>query len=181
MNVLTPGARAILEAAGIDSSLEEAPRSFAEPVNPIAKDHAFSSFAPDDLISPAGESPSARTPTERYRHVRQFYMRDGRADGRDRLVAQRLSEILTTVKTGDQAAVLELFRRRHVWRQRATEMCAGHDKVCAVEHCTRAALPCSTFCVGHVVRDPDQRLFVECPACNRPHPVMSACFACRDE
>jgi hypothetical protein len=52
-------------------------------------------------------------------------------------------------------------------------------KICAVDCCIRVATAGSDFCISHILRDPTQKLFVECPTCHRPFPVLSSCFGCR--
>ncbi|XP_026734515.1 uncharacterized protein LOC113498629 isoform X3 [Trichoplusia ni] len=51
----------------------------------------------------------------------------------------------------------------------------GSGTLCSTERCGRCALPCSRYCLAHVTRAPDQRLYAACAAvfaggarCNQP-------------
>lgn len=51
-------------------------------------------------------------------------------------------------------------------------------KLCEVDRCANSVFPGSRFCSAHILNDPDQKLFVKCEACGRPHPRGSKCFLC---
>lgn len=177
---LNPAVKALLDSAGLESNLDDVPAKFEDTEQVVGPEDVFSSFDTTALLDAAGEAPSCRTNAERYWHVRQYYLREKRAAERDAIVADRLAKIQATVKEGTKDQIVEMFKQRHQWRQKADEFCTHTDKICKSEGCLRVALRGSEFCVNHIMSDPNQKLFVECPNCHRPHPVMSSCFACRD-
>lgn len=180
MAAISPTVRALLESAGIDANLEDVPARYEVAPNPIEEDADFSTFRTDPIVASAGEAPSSKTDTEKYWHIRQYYIQEERAKEREEVVAERLEKIQETLKNGDVAAIKDLFKMRHAWRQRAAEFCTNPEKICENESCTHVALAGSSFCASHILQDPDQKLFVECSFCHRPYPAMSKCFACRE-
>lgn len=176
---LNPAVKALLDSAGLESNLEDVPVHFAEAEQLVDSGSSFSTFDTEELVSAAGEAPSSKTDSENYLHIRQYLLKEVRAAEREKVVSERIAKIQATVKQGNKDEILSLFKQRHLWRQRADEFTTPSDKLCTVEGCIRVSLPGSEFCIGHIMRDPNQKLFVECPTCHRPHPVMTTCFACR--
>jgi hypothetical protein len=178
---MNPQIRAALEASGCDTALADPPTQFETTDNPIAADELFSTDDTQMLIDFAGPSPQAHTELERYWHVRQFFLKQDRAASRDEQGNAKLERIRAAVRSGDSADVLSLFRQRHVWRQHALEHLTDGRVICRVDCCPHIATTGSEFCINHILLDPSQKLFCECPSCHRPYPAMSECFACRPE
>jgi hypothetical protein len=174
-----PGVPSILDAHGCDLGLEDPPGQFETTENMIPADAVIANFDTAPLTDLAGQSPLSRTESERYWHVRQYYLTQDRASTRDPIVSEKLARIKATVKSGDRAQVLSLFRQRHIWRQRALECITDGRQICKVENCHHVATAGSDYCINHILLDERQVLFVECPTCHRPYPIMSECFACR--
>jgi hypothetical protein len=88
--------------------------------------------------------------------------------------ATPLARATHAVKSGDVGAVLALFRARHEWRAHAN----GAESICAVECCLRTPCVGSRFCIAHIINDPAQQYFRECPVCHRPFQANGVCFIC---
>lgn len=179
MAAMNPAVKALLDSAGIDSNLEDVPAQYAVAPNPLAEVEDFTMFNTEPIRTSAGEAPSSKTDTEKYWHIRQYFIQEGKAKNREQVVAKRLPYLQETVRSGDTEAINELFKKRHVWRMRASEFCTDQEKICKNERCTHIAVPGSDYCTNHILQDEKQMLFAECPECHRPYPKMSRCFACR--
>jgi hypothetical protein len=178
---MKPALRAMLESRGCDLLLDDIPAHFDTAENPIAPNEPMSSFDTTALLDMAGPAPQARTNTERYVHVRQYFGNQNRATSRDDIVGQKTTAIRRIVSTGDAAALMDLFKKRHVWRQRGLHHCTGGRWICASPDCPHVSVPGSDYCLNHILLDPSQKLFKKCLECGRPYPINSECFACRPE
>ena len=176
---LNPALKAMLESSGLDSNLEDVPQRFEETESLVGLAEPFASFRTEDLIEAAGEAPLCRTDLEKYWHVRQYFVKKEKAATQGKIVAEKLDGIKAVVKHGNKDEIMNLFKQRHVWRQKAEEYCTGGNRICKSEQCPNLALKGSEFCVQHILQDPNQKLYIECATCHRPYPVMSKCFACR--
>ena len=177
---LNPTVKALLDSAGIESNLEDVPAQFEETKILINQEDPVTSYHTEDLVAAAGTAPSCRTELDKYWHVRQFFIKEDRSETRKKVVSEKLDAIKSVVRNGNKDQVLELFKRRHLWRKKASEYCTSGDRICSVENCPNLAVDGSDFCVNHIMQDSSQKLFTECPHCHRPYPVMSKCFACRE-
>ena len=177
---MNPEVLAILNQNGCEIPKEDPPAEPFDTTNPLAGESDFSNFNIRPLYEVAGENPEAQTNEERYIHVRQFYMNKDRTERRSALIQDHLAEFKNILKNGTLEEIKELYKKRHMWRQKAHEIREDGQPICKVESCIHIALPGSEYCMNHIMNDPDQKLFIMCPTCKRPYPVNCECFTCRN-
>jgi hypothetical protein len=155
------------------------PPNAHETTNPVEGLSDFSSFNTKPLYQAAGDSPETETLIQKYVHARQFYMNKDRAEKRCSLINEHLENFKNILKNGSLEEIGDLYKQRHVWRKKAHEIREDGQPICQIDSCIHVALPGSIYCVNHILNDPNQKLFVMCPECKRPHPINSDCFTCR--
>ena len=177
---MKPSVQAILEEAGCEIPTEPAPKVALDSPMPFDQTTDFSHFNTKKLYTAAGEPGEGKSRDEKYLHMRQFYLNQVRADSRQKLIQAHEEKIRKILTEGTPQQYQELLKQRHIWRTRAHEIRNDDKPICKFENCIQIALPGSDYCVAHILNDPDQKLFVACPKCNRPHPVCTDCFTCRE-
>jgi hypothetical protein len=178
---MDPAVRAILEANGCEGNLEDPPAQYETTERMIGSDEMISSMDTEKLTALAGRSAAGRGDADRYWHVRQYYINQARGQRRDAEIEEKLVEIENVLKNGDPDGIAELFRQRHLWRQQVVEHMTDCRPICSVPDCYHVSAVGSEFCINHILLDREQKLFVECPVCHRPYPIMSSCFGCRTD
>ena len=173
-----PDAQSILQSFGISGTLEEPPADYDTTENPIPEDADFSTFDTSKIYECAGPTTEGKTASEKYWHVRQYFINQCRASVRNEHVDQSIAQIKQIIQTGSVEDIKELQKRRHVWRQYAHQYRTDDQPICEEENCIELALEGSKYCIRHILLDPDQKLFAECPNCLQPYPINSQCFRC---
>lgn len=177
---MNAAAKAILEENSCEIPTEAPPSGALESPCPIDQSSDFSTFNTHGLYEAAGDPGDGKTRDEKYLHMRQYYLNQSKAESRQKLISQHSEKIRRILTEGTPEELEELYKNRHMWRQRAHEVREDDKPICKVENCIQIAAPGSEYCICHIMNDPNQKLFVLCPKCNRPHPVCSDCFACRE-
>ena len=126
----------------------------------------------------AGPSAEGRNPQEKHLHMRQFYLTQIRASNRQEETDKMLESIENVLTNGSIEDILALQRDRHEWRTIAHNERQDQYPICENPECTNICVHGSNFCPNHILLDPNQKLFVECPNCHSPKPVNSNCFRC---
>ena len=156
---VSPLVQEILDASGIKGPISDIPPGFSESPSPLVDESLF------DLIfsAPIGDS-SNDSPSP----ARELVTSAAEDDDIDSQVQARLDLLREIVKAGDLPQARKLIQHETSVRGRK----------CAETECPREALTGSDFCINHIVRDPHQKLFRECPNCRRPSPVGCRCLFC---
>lgn len=173
-----PKAQTILESMGISGILDDPPVEFETTENPIPPDADFSEFDTSKIYEYAGPTTEGKTASEKYWHIRQYYMNQTRAAKRNEQITASIEDIKRILTSGSIEEIKDLQKQRHIWRKHAHEYRTDQLPICQVENCTEIALDGSKFCVRHILMDNEQKLFAECPNCHQPYPINSQCFRC---
>ena len=176
---MNPSVLKILQENGCEIPNQDPPVDALDTDNPVDTNSDFSNFNIKPLYEAAGEAPEAETTEEKYLHMRQYYMNQDRTERRSALIQEHLNRFKEILKNGTLEEIKELYKERHIWRQKAHEIREDGQPICKVESCIHIALPGSEFCINHILKDPDQKLFTMCPTCKRPHPINCECFTCK--
>ena len=176
---MKPTVQVLLQESGFEIPTEAPPADAIESTMPIDVTANFSTYNTKELYNAAGDPGDGKSRDEKYLHMRQFYLNQYRADSRQKIIQAHSDHIRHILTEGTPEEFQELCKQRHIWRTRAHEVRNDDKPICKAENCIQIALPGSEYCVAHIMNDPDQKLFVMCPNCKRPHPVCSDCFACR--
>ena len=172
--------QSILQSFGIPGTLEEPPTDFDTTENPIPEDADFSTFDTAKIYDCAGPTTEGKTASEKYWHVRQYFINQSRAAVRNEQIHQTILDIKQVLQTGSIEDIKELQRQRHIWRQYAHHYRTDDQPICEEENCIELALEGSKYCIRHILLDPDQKLFTECPNCHQPYPINCRCFRCNE-
>ena len=172
--------KAIFKEKGCELPTEEPPAKYSIAENPISLNSDFSTFDTSSLYLAAGDFGDNKTKDDKYLHIRQYYLNQNKTTSRNQLIEDHLNKIKNTLTNGSLEDIKELYRQRHIWRQKAHEIRKDEHPICLIEDCINIAVPGSSYCINHIVKDPNQKLFAECTICKRPYPVCSSCFTCRD-
>jgi hypothetical protein len=93
-------------------------------------------------------------------------------------IRERAKEFHALLARLDLPGIQAVFRERHHWREEIANGRSDFPKICESQNCQAVALTGARYCVAHITRDPDQRLFTECRDCGRVYPKMGHCFFC---
>jgi hypothetical protein len=157
--------RDILRANGCDTGLEAPYSKFLSASNPVCPDDQFASFDTSELRRSFEPPPDSATD---YAAIRRFYVAKIRNELRSRLIADKFRSIRETLTNGGRECISELFAERHNWRVGAARLSPSGIRICVSPRCPNAAVPGSEFCVAHILLDPNQKLFAECPTATGP-------------
>ncbi|OHT17455.1 hypothetical protein TRFO_02464 [Tritrichomonas foetus] len=179
---MDPKIRSILEANGCDTALIEVPTHFETTENPLDPNLLSSDFQTQKLYDiSACQAGDNKTASDKYWHIRRYYLNQVRATTRNQLIEEEKAKINEILKSGDNTKLQELFKKRHEWRKAIHNFRSDDQPICDVENCHHVALKGSTFCINHITHDKSQKLYVECEKCHQPHPVFAACLCCNDK
>jgi len=178
---MNPSVRAILKENGLDIPMDDPPAHYSTTENPISPNADFSTFNTEPLLFAAGDPIDSKSKDEKYQHLRQFYLNQLRSGSRNELIEEHKKKIRNILTNGSLDDIKDLYKQRHMWRQKAHELRQDDQPICAISDCINIAVPGSEYCINHITKDKNQKLFVECPVCKRPYPVCSSCFTCRGQ
>ena len=115
---------------------------------------------------------------DQYLHVKQFYTGMLRSNQRKQVLVEETERIKAILEGGDPEAIKELMRERHTWRTAIQNNRSNGLMICKNEDCSHIAIPSSEYCINHILSDPTQVLFAECPKCHMPYPKHGKCLKC---
>ena len=156
---VSPLVQEILDASGIKDPIGEIPPGFSESPSPLADDALFDLMFSAPIDDSSDDSP---------RPERDLVIGAAEDEDTDRKVQERLDLLREIVRAGDVPQARKLMQLNKSVRGRK----------CADAECPGEALTGSDFCINHIVQDPRQKLFRECPNCRRPSPVGCRCLFC---
>lgn len=169
---------ALLQANGCDQQIFDPPDDFEISPGIIDQDELFSSFNPTPAYNLVNDQDEETSRTEDdYLNMRHAYINEvHNQEKRDENV-EKLKEFEQIAREGSPDELLELFRKKHIWKKAVCQM-QGKFDICEDELCSNIALPGSKYCPNHIHLDSEQKLFIQCPNCHRNHPKMIRCPSC---
>lgn len=74
--------------------------------------------------------------------------------------------------------VKNLLQQRHRWIEKICSNNASFKKICIVDNCINYRSYGSDYCLNHMLKDKNQRLFIKCEICSRPYVKNRTCIFC---
>ena len=160
------------------NSLPSPPESFIEnPPNPVLPDQPYDSFNIQALVNDLNIENDQENPYPSYLQSREKYLsvlRNKEQEKAAKFITDKIEQILFH---GSIADLLQLYQKRHICRTQISHY-LNKAPICCVDGCINLCLEGSSFCSIHILNDPNQKLFKECPQCHHPYPIVSECFYC---
>lgn len=168
-----------LESNGLDTELCEVPQQYDTTDNYLEPSESSLSFQTQKLCEISGCQPNeTKMNSDLYWNVRRYYINQVRTQSRKDFLDKEKNDIQEILRTKDISQIKKLFNDRHEWRKSIHNFRSDDMPICEVNNCHHIALKGSSFCINHIILDPSQKLYVECPNCHQPHPVFTNCLSC---
>lgn len=177
-NRMNPAQLQILEQYGCSIPTEAPPEVQIDVPQIIPTDKNFSYFNTQPLKEASSTTSLNKSRKSVYIHVRQYCLNSDKTEKRGEIVQDQYESIKKVLKEGSLEDIKELYKKRHIWRNLAHDVRKDDYPICKVESCIHIALPGSEYCANHILLDPNQKLFIECPTCKRPYPKNGECMTC---
>lgn len=170
--------RYFLEGNEIDIPTEDPPSDAQDTKNPIDLKGKFKNFNSYKMYQAAGDVSYPESNEDRYLHLRQYYINQVKGE-KQRAKNETMSGAFKRIINDEPLEKIEgYYTLRQRWRQEMHEQIKDGKKICHCQNCINVALPGSDYCINHILEDKNQKLFIACPKCHRPHPFFSVCFTC---
>ncbi|EAY17396.1 hypothetical protein TVAG_319910 [Trichomonas vaginalis G3] len=176
---MKPSAIAILEERGCEIPKEAPPSEAVNTKNPVNTDGPMKNFNSIHIVQACNEQSNPQSKEDKYIHLRQYYVNQVKGETRKQILDKKADEIRKILLKGSPEQIEQLYLNRHKWRQAIHEFRNDDKPICKVENCINVVVPGCEYCINHINLDPNQKLFVICEKCHRPHPVCSECFTCK--
>lgn len=177
-SIMKPSVVKLLEEKGLDIPTENPPEDAEETKNPIDVRGKFKNFHSKKMYDASGEVGLEQTKENKYLHLRQYYITQVKTETRNQAIEQKTEELRKILTTGSPEDIEKLYEQRHQWRITMHAKTNDIKPICKYDKCISTAIPGSEYCANHILSDPNQKLYIECPTCHRPHPVCTICFGC---
>jgi hypothetical protein len=170
-----------------DAVLQQTIATFHSGASPLPQEDGFVPFNPKGPSCLFASEQSRLQSQTSERLLAAYQMQIEQLNGAEVLVPRSpqeqrfhfyLKHLIAVVHSPRKTAMDNFFRicRLHkLWQSRKLETEVPNSQFCGIPDCIHLAIPGSKFCGWHILHDPEQRLFQECPECGWPivnHPSL---------
>ena len=174
----------VLSLNGVNSSSQTQPPNFVESKkNPYLKAD-LKQFSKGSFyqISPPEKDDDIQCFLENISRNRRHYLRALENKAREETVKQQSQKFAEIIKEGiknpKHTEFLNLFKERHKWLSNYQIYDENLPVICKVESCINPCFCNSEYCLNHILLDPNNKMFAQCPKCHRIYLANGNCTCC---